>query len=64
MESFVSKFTGLQPATLFEKRLWYRCFPWNFVKFLISFKYQKQLFVGVLQVGVLKILAKFIGKHH
>ena len=25
---------GLRPATLFKKRLWHRCFPVNFVKFL------------------------------
>ena len=31
---FVNKVTGLRPATLLRKRLWYRCFPANFVKFL------------------------------
>ena len=25
---------GLRPATLFKKRLWHRCFPVNFAKFL------------------------------
>ena len=25
---------GLRPATLLKKRLWYRCFPVNFAKFL------------------------------
>ena len=31
-----SKFRGnhLKPETLSKKRLWYRCFPVNFVKFL------------------------------
>ena len=31
-----SKFTGnhLKPETLLKKRLWHRCFPVNFVKFL------------------------------
>ena len=31
-----TKFTGkrLRPATLLKKRLWHRCFPVNFVKFL------------------------------
>ena len=24
----------MSPATLFKKRLWYRCFPMNFAKFL------------------------------
>ena len=26
-----------QPATLFKKKLWYRCFPVNFAKFLRTF---------------------------
>ena len=25
---------SLRPATLFKKRLWHRCFPLNFAKFL------------------------------
>ena len=29
-----SKVAGLRPATLLKKRLWHRCFPVNFVKFL------------------------------
>ena len=31
---FFNKVAGLRPATLLKKRLWYRCFPVNFVKFL------------------------------
>ena len=31
---FFGKVTGLWPATLLKKRLWHRCFPVNFVKFL------------------------------
>ena len=31
---FFNKFAGLCPATLFKKRLWHRCFPVNFIKFL------------------------------
>ena len=31
---FFNKVAGLRPATLFKKRLWRRCFPVNFVKFL------------------------------
>ena len=26
--------SGLRPATLLKKRLWHRCFPVNFAKFL------------------------------
>ena len=29
-----NKVSVLRPATLFKKRLWHRCFPLNFVKFL------------------------------
>ena len=31
---FFNKVVGLRPATLLKKRLWHRCFPVNFVKFL------------------------------
>ena len=31
---FFNKLAGLRPATLSKKRLWHRCFPVNFVKFL------------------------------
>ena len=33
-ESLFNKVAGLRPATLFKKRLWHRCFPVNFAKFL------------------------------
>ena len=31
---FLNKVAGLRPATLLKKRLWRRCFPVNFAKFL------------------------------
>ena len=31
---FFNKVAGLRPATLFKKRLWHKCFPGNFAKFL------------------------------
>ena len=31
---FFIKVTGLRPATLSKKRLWHRCFPVNYAKFL------------------------------
>ena len=31
---FLNKAAGLTPATLLKKRLWQRCFPVNFEKFL------------------------------
>ena len=33
-ETFFNKVAGLRPATLLKKRLWHRCFPVNFAKFL------------------------------
>ena len=33
---FFNKVAGLRPATLLKKRLWHRCFPVNFAKFLIT----------------------------
>ena len=31
---FFNRLAGLRPATLLKKRLWHRCFPVNFTKFL------------------------------
>ena len=31
---FFNKVAGLRPATLLKKRLWHRCFPVNFAKFV------------------------------
>ena len=31
---FFNKVAGVRPATLLKKRLWHRCFPVNFAKFL------------------------------
>ena len=31
---FFNKVAGLRPTTLLKKRLWHRCFPMNFAKFL------------------------------
>ena len=31
---FFNKVAGLRPGTLLKKRLWHRCFPVNFAKFL------------------------------
>ena len=33
-ETLFYKVAGLRPATLLKKRLWHRCFPVNFAKFL------------------------------
>ena len=31
---FLNKFAGVRPPTLLKKKLWHRCFPVNFAKFL------------------------------
>ena len=41
---------GLKPATLFKKRIWRRCFPASFVKFLRTSFYIKQLCWLLLKV--------------
>ena len=40
---FLNKVAGLRPATLLKKRLWYRCLPANFVKFLRTLFFIKHL---------------------
>ena len=50
--SFSIKFQAA-PATLLKKRVWYRCFPVNFAKFLINFFYRTPLgdcFYNIIQV--------------
>ena len=42
-ESLFNKVAVLRPATLLKKRLWYRCFPVNFVKFLRTRFYRTRL---------------------
>ena len=41
---FFNKVAGLRPATLLKKRLWHKCFPINFVKFLRTPFYKEHLF--------------------
>ena len=40
---FFNKVAGLRPATLLKKRLWYRCFLVNFVKFLRTLFFSEHL---------------------
>ena len=35
---FFNKVAGLRPAILLKKRLWHRCFPMNFAKFLRTYR--------------------------
>ena len=40
---YFNKVVGLRPATLFNKRLWYSCFPVNSAKFLRTSFYRTPL---------------------
>ena len=45
---FFNKVAGLKPRTLLKNRLWYRCFPVNFAKFLGSVTGLLVSFLGML----------------
>ena len=50
-ESLFDKVVGLRSATLLKKRLWHRCLPVNFAKFLrTSFFYRTPLVTASGQV--------------
>ena len=50
---YFNKVAGLRPATLLKKRLWHRCFPVNFVKFL------RNLFLQNTSGGCFSIIVQF-----
>ena len=48
---FLNKVAGLMSATLLKKRLWHRCFPVNFAKFLrTAFLYRTPLVTASVAV--------------
>ena len=53
---FFNKVTGLRPATLSKKRLWHRCFPVNFAKFLWTLFFIKHLWWLLLNLSKLSII--------
>ena len=74
---FFNKVAGRMSATLLKKRLWHRCFPVNFVKFLRT-PFLQNTFGRLLfklthfrsirshmffKIGVLKNFANYRGKH-
>ena len=56
---FFNKIADLGPAILFKKRLWHRCFPVNFVKFLRTPFYTEHLWWLLLQWTELKCKTDF-----
>ena len=53
---FFNKVGNLRPATLLKKRLWYRCFPVNFVKFLRTPFIMEHLWWLLLSISILKLM--------
>ena len=47
---FFNNVAGLRPATLLKKRLWHRCFPVNFLKFLRTLFFTEHLWWLLLQL--------------
>ena len=56
-----NKFAGLRPAALLKERLWYKCFPVNFAKFLRTPFFTKHLWTTV-SVFIAEIVARCF--HH
>ena len=53
--NFIKKETLARPATLFKKRLWHRCFPVNFVKFLRTSFYLEDLWWQLLSLTTFRV---------
>ena len=52
-------FVSLRPATLLKKRLWYRCFPVDFMKFLRTPFYRTALTTGSVLLSFSLLLHYF-----
>ena len=50
--SFFNKVAILRPATLLKKRVWHRCFPVNFVKYLRTPFFEEHLWWLLLMFGI------------
>ena len=57
---FFNQVSGIRPGTLLKKRLWHRCFPVNFVKFL-RIPFLQNTSGRLLLATVGGILVKWIG---
>ena len=57
---FFNKVAGLRPETLFKKRLWHRCFPVNFVKFLRTPFFTEHLWRLFLYVTIFLSIQKLV----
>ena len=57
---FFNKVVSLRPATLLQKRLWHRCFPLNFAKFLRLFFYSTPLVAASKSINLVKFWIMFL----
>ena len=56
---FFNKVAALRPETLLKKRLWHRCFPMNFLKFLRTPFHRPRL--GEMVLGnISKVFGKIV----
>ena len=53
---FFNKVGGLRPATLLKKRLWHRCFPVNFVKFLRTPFFIEHVWWMLLYISIISLI--------
>ena len=67
---FFNKVAGFRPASLWKKRLWHRCFPANFPKFLrtpflqnISGRLLLDLFICRTYFLIMRFMHVFFGKY-
>ena len=59
---FFKKIPGLKPASLLKKRLWHRCFPANFAKFLRTpffIEHLQRLFLDLWQIVFMTVVNCF-----
>ena len=59
-ESFFNKVAGLRPTTLLKKRLWHRCFPVNFAKFLKILFLKEHLWWRAIIQKLKSVFKKFV----
>ena len=62
--TFLNKVAALRPVTLLKKRLWHRCFPVNFVKFLRTPLFTEHLWWLLLCLGLNIRTIFFQGNSH
>ena len=57
---FFNKVAGLRPVTLFKKRLWHRCFPLTFAKFLRTPFFMEHFWWLLLKIHIKILFVNFV----